>query len=53
MRNCSHISVLSMQFAEELKQCEQLLGLIVANIDPAQVCRYTETCMGCGAAYIV
>ena len=26
-----------LQFAVELKQCEELLGLIVANIDPAQV----------------
>ena len=26
-----------MQFAVELKQCDELLGLIVANIDPAHV----------------
>ena len=40
-----------MQFAEELKQCEQLLGLIVANIDPAQVhvcgIRCSAACIQC------
>ena len=32
-----YVNMHVLQFAVELKQCEELLGLIVANIDPAQV----------------
>lgn len=35
---CVHINIGYIQFAVELKSCEELLGVIVANIDPAHVC---------------